>query len=297
MWKKQLIQSSMTVPIMSEESTNDEKDAYTSVPIVVLTVHRAQAEAKEQNAHGSLEAEDVLPLPASKYRYSKWHELEDMDVKGNMLRSPRVRKNPRGFKVEHIRKLDEEERLEYGDSDDDEFRVALPLKRNKPKRVRNYKNKMENWENAEAVNLSYQDLGHPFQKKEFQRVLRRLIRCEQIQLIENSLTDLSTVLLPRCTHLYLQRNFITDLKKLPKAPLLVHLSLQENNIQSLNGLEVLRKTGVQSLVLKGNPVALDPNYRQQVFRILPRLQILDGIPLLDSDLQDGVTNAKSCVIS
>ena len=111
----------------------------------------------------------------------------------------------------------------------------------------------------QSVNLSYQDLGHPYQKKEFQRVLRRLIRCEHLQLIENSLTDLSTVFLPRfvivfthyrmyvnftsvlqtdpisnqnilynfsiffrsnkflildyrCTHLYLQRNFITDLK-------------------------------------------------------------------------------------
>lgn len=32
-------------------------------------------------------------LPASKYRYSKWHELEDMDIKGNMLRSPRVRRS------------------------------------------------------------------------------------------------------------------------------------------------------------------------------------------------------------
>lgn len=49
----------------------------------------------------------------------------------------------------------------------------------------------------QAVNLSYQDLGHPYQKKEFQRVLRRLIRCEHIQLIENSLTDLSSILLPR----------------------------------------------------------------------------------------------------
>ena len=58
--------------------------------------------------------------------------------------------DPRGFKVEHIRKLDEEERLEYGDSDDDDFRVGLPLKRNKPKKVRNYKSKMENWENAEV---------------------------------------------------------------------------------------------------------------------------------------------------
>ena len=51
-----------------------------------------------------------------------------------------------------MRKLDEEEKLEYGDSDDDEFRLSLPLKKNKPKRVRNYKNKMENWENAEVCN-------------------------------------------------------------------------------------------------------------------------------------------------
>lgn len=51
-----------------------------------------------------------------------------------------------------MRKLDEEEKLEYGDSDDEEFRVSLPLKKNKPKRVRNYKNKMENWENAEVCN-------------------------------------------------------------------------------------------------------------------------------------------------
>lgn len=36
-------------------------------------------------------------LPASKYRYSKWHELEDMDVKGNMLRSPRVRRSKFNF--------------------------------------------------------------------------------------------------------------------------------------------------------------------------------------------------------
>ena len=53
------------------------------------------------------------------------------------------------------------------------------------------------------------------------------------------------------------------LQKLPRAPFLVHLSLQQNNVQSLSGLEVLRKTGIQSLVLKGNPVELDPHYRQQ----------------------------------
>lgn len=287
----------MTIPIMADESSRDDGETYTSVPVVVLTVHEAHEETHEQRSHFSYEAEDALPLPSSKYRYSKWHELEDMDVKGDMLRSPRVRRTPRGFKVENIRKVDEQERAELGDSDDEEFRVALPLKKNKQKKVRNYKNKMENWENAESVNLSYQDLGHPYQKKEFLRVLRRLLRCENLQLMENSIQDLSSVFLPRCSHLFLQRNFITDLRKLPRAPMLLHLSLQQNNVESLRGLELLRKTTVQSLVLKGNPVELDPNYRQQVFRILPNLQLLDGIPRLDSDDADVAVDSKTCIVS
>lgn len=43
-------------------SSREERENYTSVPIVVLTVHRAQEEAKEQRSHGSYEAEDVLPV-------------------------------------------------------------------------------------------------------------------------------------------------------------------------------------------------------------------------------------------
>lgn len=45
--------------------------------------------------------------------------------------------------------------------------------------------------------------------------------------------------------------------------MLLHLSLQQNNVESLKGLDLLRKTTIQSLVLKGNPVELEPNYRQQ----------------------------------
>ena len=36
------------------------------MPIVVLTAHRALEEAKELNAHKSLEAEDVLPVSSIK---------------------------------------------------------------------------------------------------------------------------------------------------------------------------------------------------------------------------------------
>lgn len=62
---------------------------------------------------------------------------------------------------------------------------------------------------------------------------------------------------------YYSNLFFIIFQKLPRAPLLEHLSLQQNNVESLKGLEVLRKTGIQSLVLKGNPVELDPHYRQQ----------------------------------
>ena len=43
-------------------SSHEERENYTSVPIVVLTVHRAQEEAKEQRSQASYEAEDVLPV-------------------------------------------------------------------------------------------------------------------------------------------------------------------------------------------------------------------------------------------
>ncbi|XP_031560426.1 uncharacterized protein LOC116296536 isoform X2 [Actinia tenebrosa] len=246
-----------TVSSQEETSSIDGREGSSQLPLVVL-----QLRDRAQEAANQYEEEDFFPLSSSKYRYCKWHELDEIDVKGNMLRSPRVRKAPKGYKAETMRKIQLEE--EMGDSDDEDDRRLLHVPvRNRPKRTHNYRNKMENWENAESVNLSFQDLGHPFQKKEFLRVLRRLIRCEQIQLIEDSLTDLSTVFLPRCKQLFLQRNFISDLKKLPRTPMLEHLSLQQNNIESLQGLEILNDTLIKSLTLKGNPVELKPNYRQQ----------------------------------
>lgn len=50
---------------------------------------------------------------------------------------------------------------------------------------------------AQELNLSYQDLGDPFQRDNFLRILRRLIRVEKLQLVSDRLTDLSSVRLPR----------------------------------------------------------------------------------------------------
>lgn len=49
----------------------------------------------------------------------------------------------------------------------------------------------------QELNLSYQDLGDPFQWESFLRILRRLIRVENLQLVSDSLSDLSSVRLPR----------------------------------------------------------------------------------------------------
>ena len=111
--------------------------------------------------------------------------------------------------------------LDGGDQDSDAedeatlFRqVQLQLKKKEIKRKysQSYRNKLENWENCESINLSFQDVGHNYQRREFFRVLRRLVRCQHIQLMDNSLGDMSAIIFPRCTELYLQRNFVNHFK-------------------------------------------------------------------------------------
>ncbi|KAJ4935726.1 hypothetical protein JOQ06_017254 [Pogonophryne albipinna] len=119
----------------------------------------------------------------------------------------------------------------------------------------------ENWENCLELNLSYQDLGDPFQKENFLRILRRLIRVEKLQLVDNSLTNLSSVRLPRCRMLNLQRNHLLCLRQLPKLPAVEHLSLSENAIGSLGGLGALGIGPLRSLNLSRNPVTFTQDYR------------------------------------
>uniref|UniRef100_A0A3P8TSJ9 U2A'/phosphoprotein 32 family A C-terminal domain-containing protein n=1 Tax=Amphiprion percula TaxID=161767 RepID=A0A3P8TSJ9_AMPPE len=131
----------------------------------------------------------------------------------------------------------------------------------------------------EELNLSYQDLGDPFQKENFLRILRRLIRVEKLQLTDNSLTNLSSVRLPV---LNLHRNHLVSLHQLPKLPAVEHLCLSENAIGSLGGLGALGNSPLRSLNLTRNPVTFTQDYRA-VFNCLPKLEVLDGIPKLPED--------------
>ncbi|XP_041919900.1 protein tilB homolog isoform X4 [Alosa sapidissima] len=151
----------------------------------------------------------------------------------------------------------------------------------------------ENWENCVELNLSYQDLGDPYQLENFTRILRRLIRVERLQLVDNSLSDLSSVRLPRCKYLNLHRNHLTSIRQLPKMPQIQHLCLSENGIGALGELALLGATPLQSLTLRRNPCEFLEDYRPRVFSCLPKLRVLDGILKLPEDSVPSQISAAS----
>ncbi|XP_063350387.1 uncharacterized protein LOC134641770 [Pelmatolapia mariae] len=211
------------------------------------------------------------PLPSSRFQFALWHGLEQCDVTGDQLTCPRVREGPSEDEL-HLK-----ERggicLERGRS-----------RRRKEEGQRWEERLQENWENCLELNLSYQDLGDPFQQENFLRILRRLIRVEKLQLIDNSLTSLSSVRLPRCRVLNLHHNHLVCLRQLPKLPAVEHLCLSENAIGTLGGLGALGNSPLRSLNLTRNPVTFTQDYRARVFSCLPNLEVLDGIPKLPEDL-------------
>nr|XP_005174671.2 uncharacterized protein LOC101885127 isoform X3 [Danio rerio] len=212
----------------------------------------------------------ATPLPSSRFRFASWHWLEEHDVRGDQLACPRVRE---------AGPAEDELSAHSGD-----FLLRGGRRKRRKDEGQKWEERLqENWENCVVLNLSYQDLGDPYQLENFIRILRRLIRVECLQLVENALRDLSSVRLPRCKILNLHRNNLTSFRQLPKVPEIQHLCLSENSISSLGELTLLRSSPLQSLSLKRNPCQFLEDYRSRVFSCLPNLQVLDGIPKLPED--------------
>ncbi|XP_046780209.1 leucine-rich repeat-containing protein 46 isoform X1 [Gallus gallus] len=206
------------------------------------------------------------PLPSDPFKYLSWYDVEEHDVRGNQLHCPRVREGP-----------SEEELFFRGEEH------TLKKRKQVTDTEKWQKKLQENWENCAELNLSFQDLGDLYQVENFRRILQRLIRVEKLWLVDNSLTDLSAIRLPRCRELNVNKNYFTSFRQLPKLPQIQHLSLAENNIMTLSGISDLRHTPLESLILKRNPCEFQESYRQHVFSSLPNLKILDGVPKLPED--------------
>ncbi|KAE8604026.1 hypothetical protein XENTR_v10014537 [Xenopus tropicalis] len=237
---------------------SDFTDTYNSAPVLSRNRGLLQRVSRDSGISS--------PLPCDPFKYLTWHKLKEHDVQGTQIRCPRVREGPSYEELVtrgEVHLFQEERDI----TDKEIWRKRL----------------QENWEQCLNVNLSYQGLGDPYQQNNFHRILRRLIRVERLWLVDNSLKDLSAIRLPRCTELNLSRNHFTSFKKLPKLPAIQHLSLAENNIETLSGLSNLKHSPLESLLLKSNPCEFLEDYRIQVFSILPNLKTLDGIPKLPED--------------
>ncbi|CAD7690954.1 unnamed protein product [Nyctereutes procyonoides] len=243
--------------------------------------HAWSALSRNRTLHPRLDSGISSLLPSDSFKYLTWHEVEQ-DIRGSQLRCPRVREGP---STEELLFRQEE--------------YTWPAQKRVLEKNKWEKWLQENWEDCTNLNLSFQDLGDPYQVANFHRILRRLIRVETLWLVDNSLVDLSAIRLPRCRVLNMNKNHLTSFKQLPKIPQIQHLSLAENHIESLTGLSSLWSTPLESLTLRRNPCEFHQNYRKRVFSCLPNLKMLDGILKLPEDSSPPETNifSKICIVS
>ncbi|KAH3874300.1 uncharacterized protein LOC127869197 [Dreissena polymorpha] len=227
--------------------------------------------------------EVLPPLPSHKFRYSVWHDLRQTCLTGDQLHAPRVRAGP-PEKEQLFHQIEQE---------------GIPIHHDYAGQERQqHSQQFENWEQAEVVNLSYQELQEEYQKRNLIRILKRCVSAKQINLAHNTLDNIKDVSFPRCEYINLNDNFLFGFWCLPELPAVKSLTARNNAIKIWKGIAGLKGTPLEELDLRGNPITFTINYRNMVFSYLPNLRVLDGIPRLSSDKEvDIPSDPSSCVIT
>jgi len=215
-----------------------------------------------------IRAED---LPSRKLQYSQWHELRHTDIKGSQLKAPRVRKGP-----------SDKDREFYDLIDEDNNNIHHHLQGGSRKK---HRDETEDWETTKLASFTRQDLHHGYQKGNIGRILERLKAVVYLNLIDNELLDLSSFSFPCCEYINIDNNYLTSFKLLPKIPKVQLLTMQDNDLNNLDGITCLASTSLEEMYLNGNPVSFHIGYRYLVFRALPNLKILDGVIKQPDDLE------------
>ncbi|XP_039097879.1 uncharacterized protein LOC120238278 isoform X5 [Hyaena hyaena] len=144
--------------------------------------HTWSALSRKRRFHPHSDSGIASLLPSDSFKFLTWHNVEQHDIRGSQLRCPRVREGP---STEELLFRQEE--------------CAMPARKRGLEKSKWETWLQENWEQCMNLNLSFQDLGDPYQVANFNRILRRLIRVENLWLVDNSLVDLSAIRLPRAS--------------------------------------------------------------------------------------------------
>eukprot|EP00033_Pygsuia_biforma_P003720 GCRY01004075.1.p1 GENE.GCRY01004075.1~~GCRY01004075.1.p1 ORF type:complete len:240 (-),score=55.79 GCRY01004075.1:249-968(-) len=205
------------------------------------------------------------PYKAAGKEFLRWYDAEVLLEGGSslmqQLRAPRLRMGPNAEHPEfHPPPSDT---LYKGDRD-----------REVDKALENMRKECAVLTGKKHINLSYQDLGDPYQATALKHTLDDLKTAEEILLGNNRLSNLSAFSFPQCKVLHLGRNNIPSFAHLPAVPLCAELVLCDNLIKSLTGSKRYRK--VKVLSLRGNPIFFLANYKALVAKAFPELQKLDG---------------------
>jgi nuclear RNA export factor len=89
---------------------------------------------------------------------------------------------------------------------------------------------------------------------------------ESVSLSQNNLSDLSGVTTLAQTY-----------------PNLINLSISDNQLTKLSALDIWKNKfkKLRELILANNPISADPNYKNEVLKVFPKVILLDGITIRD----------------
>lgn len=228
-----------------------------------------------KNSSNKVNNVDFSKLPAYQYRHVNWSDLKNMDITGPSLKGPRIRATP-SLKDKEFDNVPEHSANYqphiYNFSSQQEKHMA----QREIKEVKSIKSKIEDWENVTRVNLSYQELGGQFQTRILASMLKKLIRCESLVLVDNRLSDLSNYTFQCVEELNLALNILTSFSQLPTCPKLRVLNLMGNKVAKIEDLG--RFGRLEVLKLRNNPLVWTvPNYRKLLFDNVPSLLSVDGV--------------------
>ncbi|XP_039097878.1 uncharacterized protein LOC120238278 isoform X4 [Hyaena hyaena] len=161
--------------------------------------HTWSALSRKRRFHPHSDSGIASLLPSDSFKFLTWHNVEQHDIRGSQLRCPRVREGP---STEELLFRQEE--------------CAMPARKRGLEKSKWETWLQENWEQCMNLNLSFQDLGDPYQVANFNRILRRLIRVENLWLVDNSLVDLSAIRLPRVFSCLPNLKMLDGILKLPE---------------------------------------------------------------------------------